>query len=169
MFGSRALPPRWPPQCSCVVIESSFDPGERLQAPGSLWFYLLMIFFGFASLLLCLVSFRFVSVSFLVLQSPILAMLIAAKFITCKTKFFWFFFNELIYQSKSRNHRIITQNIHICIRIFLFVSKISICKTGIRCSKQDQINVSNYSILRVFVHLSFSTTPILTARESANP
>jgi hypothetical protein len=145
-------------------------------------------FFGFASLLLCLVSFRFVSfllylvsfllclvsfrfvsVSFLVLQSPILAMLIAAKFITCKTKFFWFFFNELIYQSKSRNHRIITQNIHICIRIFLFVSKISICKTGIRCSKQDQINVSNYSILRVFVHLSFSTTPILTARESANP
>jgi hypothetical protein len=36
--GSRALPPRWPPQCSCVVIESSFDPGERLQAPGSLLF-----------------------------------------------------------------------------------------------------------------------------------
>jgi hypothetical protein len=36
--GSHALPPRWPPQCSCVVIESSFDPGERLQAPGSLWF-----------------------------------------------------------------------------------------------------------------------------------
>ena len=35
--GSCALPPRWPPQCSCVVIESSFDPGERLQAPGSLW------------------------------------------------------------------------------------------------------------------------------------
>ena len=32
--GSCALPP----QCSCVVIESSFDPGERLQAPGSLWF-----------------------------------------------------------------------------------------------------------------------------------
>ena len=30
--------PRWPLQCSCVVIESSFDPGERLQAPGSLWF-----------------------------------------------------------------------------------------------------------------------------------
>jgi hypothetical protein len=29
--GSRALPPRWPPECSCVVIESSFDPGERLQ------------------------------------------------------------------------------------------------------------------------------------------
>jgi hypothetical protein len=25
--GSDALPPRWPPQCSCVVIESSFDPG----------------------------------------------------------------------------------------------------------------------------------------------
>ena len=37
--GSRALPPRWPPQCSCVVIESSFDPGERLQAPGSLWLF----------------------------------------------------------------------------------------------------------------------------------
>ena len=35
--GSCALPPRWQPQCSCVVIESSFDPGERLQAPGSLW------------------------------------------------------------------------------------------------------------------------------------
>jgi hypothetical protein len=35
--GSCALLPRWPPQCSCVVIESSFDPGERLQAPGSLW------------------------------------------------------------------------------------------------------------------------------------
>ena len=35
MSGSRSLPPRWPPQCSCVVIESSFDPGERLQAPGS--------------------------------------------------------------------------------------------------------------------------------------
>jgi hypothetical protein len=32
--GSRTLPP----QCSCVVIESSFDPGKRLQAPGSLWF-----------------------------------------------------------------------------------------------------------------------------------
>jgi hypothetical protein len=28
----------WPPQCSFIVIESSFDPGERLQAPGSLWF-----------------------------------------------------------------------------------------------------------------------------------
>ena len=38
--GNRALPPRWPPQCSCVVIESSFDPGERLQAPGSLWLVL---------------------------------------------------------------------------------------------------------------------------------
>jgi hypothetical protein len=25
-------------KCICVVIESSFDPGERLQAPGSLWF-----------------------------------------------------------------------------------------------------------------------------------
>ena len=36
--GSCALPPRWQPQCSCVVIESSFDPGERLQAHGSLWF-----------------------------------------------------------------------------------------------------------------------------------
>ena len=23
---------------SCIVIESSFDPGERLQTPGSLWF-----------------------------------------------------------------------------------------------------------------------------------
>jgi hypothetical protein len=41
--GSRALPPRWPPQCSCVVIESSFDSGERLQAPGSLWFYLALL------------------------------------------------------------------------------------------------------------------------------
>ena len=29
--GSRALPPRWPPQCSWVVIESSFDPGERFM------------------------------------------------------------------------------------------------------------------------------------------
>ena len=38
MSGSCAPPPRWPPQCSCVVIESSFDPGERLQAPVSLWF-----------------------------------------------------------------------------------------------------------------------------------
>jgi hypothetical protein len=37
VYGSRALPPRRLPQCSCVVIESSFDPGERLQAPGSLW------------------------------------------------------------------------------------------------------------------------------------
>jgi hypothetical protein len=37
--GSCALPPRWLPQCSCIVIESSFDPGERLQAPGSLWFH----------------------------------------------------------------------------------------------------------------------------------
>ena len=36
--GSRALPPRWPPQSSCVVIESSFNPGERLQALGSLLF-----------------------------------------------------------------------------------------------------------------------------------
>jgi hypothetical protein len=31
--GSCALLPRWPPQCSCIVIESSFDPGEQLQAP----------------------------------------------------------------------------------------------------------------------------------------
>ena len=38
MSGSRTHPPRWPPQCSCVVIESSFDPGERLQAPGNLLF-----------------------------------------------------------------------------------------------------------------------------------
>ena len=44
---SRALPPRWQPQCSCVVIESSFDPGERLQAPGSLWSFTV-----FATLLL---------------------------------------------------------------------------------------------------------------------
>jgi hypothetical protein len=36
--GSHALQPRWPPQCSSVVIESNFDPGERLQAPVSLWF-----------------------------------------------------------------------------------------------------------------------------------
>ena len=35
VYGSRSLPP----QCSCVVIESSFDPGERLQAPGSIWFF----------------------------------------------------------------------------------------------------------------------------------
>jgi hypothetical protein len=35
---SNKKPPRWLPQCSYVVIESSFDPGERLQAPGSLWF-----------------------------------------------------------------------------------------------------------------------------------
>jgi hypothetical protein len=35
--GSRALPPRWPSQGICIVIESSFDPGERLQAPGSLF------------------------------------------------------------------------------------------------------------------------------------
>ena len=44
MSGSHALPPRWPPQCSCVVIESSFDPGERLQAPGSLWSYIIFAF-----------------------------------------------------------------------------------------------------------------------------
>ena len=42
---SRALPPRWLPQCSCVVIESSFDPGERLQAPGSLWFQTISNYF----------------------------------------------------------------------------------------------------------------------------
>jgi hypothetical protein len=42
--GSCVLPPRWPPQCSCVVIESSFDPGERLQAPGSLWFICIFIY-----------------------------------------------------------------------------------------------------------------------------
>jgi len=33
--GSHALPSRWPPQCSCVVIESSFDTVERLQTPGA--------------------------------------------------------------------------------------------------------------------------------------
>ena len=43
--GSRALPPWWLPQCSCVVIVSSFDPGERLQAPGSLWFYFLHLLY----------------------------------------------------------------------------------------------------------------------------
>jgi hypothetical protein len=37
-INTNALPPRWPPQCNFVVIESSFDPGERLQAPGSLWY-----------------------------------------------------------------------------------------------------------------------------------
>jgi hypothetical protein len=37
--GSLAFRPSWPPQCSCVVIESSFYPGERLQAHGSFWFY----------------------------------------------------------------------------------------------------------------------------------
>ena len=42
--GSCALPPRWPPQCSYVVIESSFDPGERLQAPVSLWCLLAVVF-----------------------------------------------------------------------------------------------------------------------------
>ena len=45
--GSHALPPRWPPQCSCIVIESSFDPGERLQAPGSFLFYFLFKFHVF--------------------------------------------------------------------------------------------------------------------------
>jgi hypothetical protein len=45
--GSCALPPRWPPQFSCVVIESSFDPCERLQAPVSLWFiYIIYIYIG---------------------------------------------------------------------------------------------------------------------------
>ena len=39
MSGSCTVSPRWQPQCSCV-IESSFAPGERLQAPGSLWFFL---------------------------------------------------------------------------------------------------------------------------------
>jgi hypothetical protein len=29
MPGGSAIRPRWPPQCSCVVIESSFDRGER--------------------------------------------------------------------------------------------------------------------------------------------
>jgi hypothetical protein len=29
--GSHTLPPRWQPQCSCIVIESSFDPGEMLS------------------------------------------------------------------------------------------------------------------------------------------
>jgi hypothetical protein len=38
MLSKFGLPPRWPLQCSCVVIESSFDRGERIQAPGSLWF-----------------------------------------------------------------------------------------------------------------------------------
>jgi hypothetical protein len=38
-----ALPPRWPQQCSCVVIESSFDPGERLQAHGSLWDFISVV------------------------------------------------------------------------------------------------------------------------------
>jgi hypothetical protein len=36
-------PSRWPPQCSCVVIESSFDPSERLQDPGILWFLAIQI------------------------------------------------------------------------------------------------------------------------------
>jgi hypothetical protein len=47
--GSHALPPKWLQQCSCIVIESSFDPGERLQAPGSLWFHFTIkrIFFIF--------------------------------------------------------------------------------------------------------------------------
>jgi hypothetical protein len=27
--GSRAFPPRWPPQCSCVVVESSFVTTEQ--------------------------------------------------------------------------------------------------------------------------------------------
>jgi hypothetical protein len=33
----------WPPQCSCIVLESSFDPGERLQAPVSLWLTIMQI------------------------------------------------------------------------------------------------------------------------------
>ena len=53
--GSCALPPRWPPQCSCVVIESSFDPGERLQAAGSLWFLWAIVLFVIFSLAHCIV------------------------------------------------------------------------------------------------------------------
>jgi hypothetical protein len=34
---STAVQPSWSEGGSCVVIESSFDPGEQLQAPGSLW------------------------------------------------------------------------------------------------------------------------------------
>ena len=49
MSSSRALPPRWLPQCSCVVIESSFDPGERLQAPGSLWLWYQVFHYGVVS------------------------------------------------------------------------------------------------------------------------
>ena len=30
------------PQCSCIVIESRFDPGDRLQTPGSLWFFFIV-------------------------------------------------------------------------------------------------------------------------------
>lgn len=52
-----------------------------------------------------------------------------------------------------------------------FVSKNSIWgkKPEFVGLKQDQINVYNYTILLVFVCLSFSTTLIMTARESANP
>ena len=53
--GSRVLSPRWPPQCNCVVIESSFDPGERLQAPGSLWF----VIFVFPLILLILLMLKY--------------------------------------------------------------------------------------------------------------
>ena len=68
MSGSHALPPRWPPQYSCVVIESSFDPGERLQAPGSLWFSI----FCFEIILAISVTVYHVAIlSFLVMGLPI--------------------------------------------------------------------------------------------------
>jgi hypothetical protein len=44
--GNLALPPRWPSQCSCIVIESSFDPGERVQAHVSLLFIYLKHVYG---------------------------------------------------------------------------------------------------------------------------
>ena len=44
MSGSHALPPRWPPQCSCVVIESIFDPGELFTQS---WEPLVSIYFLF--------------------------------------------------------------------------------------------------------------------------
>jgi hypothetical protein len=34
----RKISKKKPEHMLNVVIESSFDPGERLQAPGSLWF-----------------------------------------------------------------------------------------------------------------------------------
>ena len=61
MSGSRALPPRWLPQCNCVVIESSFDPGERLQAPGSLWFLIFCVFFRLSLAFINLLGRFFVS------------------------------------------------------------------------------------------------------------